>query len=577
MRRRKVQAQAGTWKTEAMAERSPWWRGATIYQIYVRSWRDSNGDGTGDLVGVCAGLDYLSWLGIDGIWLSPTMPSPNNDWGYDVSDYYNVHPDLGTLADLDRLVSEAAQRGIAVMLDLVPNHTSNAHSWFVDALGGPRAAHRDYYVWADPKTDGTPPNNWLSATGRSAWSYDKTSGQYFLHNFLRDQPDLNWWDQRVHDEFDRILRYWFDHGISGFRIDVAHGLYKDALLRDNPPAAPTDHPAIKRLGLRPVYNANRPEVHQVYRHWRQIADSYAPTRALLGETWEFDFQRFADYYGREQPELHMAFNFLFVEAHFKAPELAGIVEGTLAALPAGSTAVWTGSNHDVGRFPTRWCGDDGRAIRAALVLLATLPGTLVLYYGDELGMADVDVPVAQQVDQISLARPDWPSRDRGRTPMPWSGDKNGGFTTASARPWLPLGEHTSNNVESQKQDPGSVLNFWRDLSRLRQAGLIGNPGPLERVLLDEQVWAFRVGGTTTVANLSPEPVTRPFPSGEISTVLLSTTAGRRDMKLAGEVVLDPWEALVVSAEPTREAAAKRRRPHPPRRPGWPGPYRRRRR
>jgi alpha-glucosidase len=537
-------------------ERSPWWRGATIYQIYVRSWRDSNGDGTGDLAGICAGLEYLSWLGVDAIWLSPIMPSPNKDWGYDVSDYYGVHPDFGTLGDLDRLISEAAQRGIAVMLDLVPNHTSNAHAWFVDALGGRRSAHRDYYVWGDPKAGGTPPNNWLSITGGSAWSYDKASGQYFLHNYLRDQPDLNWWDERVHHEFDRILRYWFDHGVSGFRIDVAHGLYKDALLRDNPPLEPTDHRAIKRLGLRPVYNANRPEVHEVYRHWRQIADSYSPGRALLGETWEFDFHRFGDYYGREQPELHMAFNFLFVEADFKAPELAGIVEGTMAALPPGATPVWTGSNHDVGRFPSRWCGNDERAVRAALVVLATLPGTLVLYYGDELGMTDVDVPVSQQVDEISLARPGQPGRDRGRTPMPWSGEKNAGFTSASARPWLPLGEHTVANVQSETDDPASVLNFWRQLAQLRQAGLIGRPEHLERVLLDDQVWAFRVGAMTTVANLSPQEVTRSVESGEVLTVLASTAPGRTGTKAGGEITLRPWEALVATAMPAGEGRAQ---------------------
>ena len=223
------------------------------------------------------GLDYLKWLGVDAIWLSPTMPSPNTDWGYDVSDYYGVHPDLGTLEDLDRLIAEARERDIAVMLDLVPNHTSDAHPWFVDALTGREAEHRDYYVWADAKADGSPPNNWLCATGAPAWTYDKTSGQFYLHNFLRDQPDLNWWHQPVHQEFDKIIRYWFDRGVAGFRIDVAHGLYKDALLRDNPLPPPTDHPALRRGGLRPVYSANRPEVHEIYRHWRQIADAYAPS------------------------------------------------------------------------------------------------------------------------------------------------------------------------------------------------------------------------------------------------------------------------------------------------------------
>jgi alpha-glucosidase len=291
-------------------------------------------------------------------------------------------------------------------------------------------------------------------------------------------------------------------------------------------------------------------VHEVYRHWRQIADSYSPGRALLGETWEFDLGRFGDYYGRDQPELHMAFNFLFVESAFKSLELAAIVEGTLAELPAGATPVWTASNHDVGRFPTRWCGNDGRAVRAALLLLAALPGTLVLYYGDELGMADVDVPVTRQMDEMSLARPGGPTRDRGRTPMPWTAEKNAGFTATSARPWLPIGEHVANNVDSQKQDPGSVLNFWRQLAELRKAGLLGPPGRLERVLLDEQVWAFRVGDVTTIANLSPKEAARDLGSGDGLTVMASTSAARRETKVAGEVVLGPWEALVLGVSPT---------------------------
>ncbi|HUC13937.1 MAG TPA: alpha-amylase family glycosyl hydrolase, partial [Acidimicrobiales bacterium] len=315
---------APAWNTGRITNRSPWWRGATFYQIYVRSWRDSNGDGIGDLAGVCEGLDYLKWLGIDAIWLSPTMPSPNTDWGYDVSDYYGVHPDLGTLDDLDRLIADAGEREIAVLLDLVPNHSSDAHPWFVDALEGRDAEHRSYYVWADGKADGSPPNNWLSATGGTAWTYDERSGQFYLHNFLPTQPDLNWWHQPVHQEFEKIIRYWFDRGAAGFRIDVAHGLYKDALLRDNPPTLPSDHHAIRRGGLRQVYNANRPEVHEVYKRWRQIADDYEPQRALLGEVWELDPERFGDYYGREKPELQMAFNFLFVEAELKARDLAAI-------------------------------------------------------------------------------------------------------------------------------------------------------------------------------------------------------------------------------------------------------------
>jgi len=536
-----------------MSYHSPWWRGATVYQIYVRSWRDSNDDGIGDLPGVCEGLDYLKWLGVDALWLSPTMPSPNADWGYDVADYCDVHPDLGTLADLDRLVEDACQRDIAVMLDLVPNHTSDAHPWFLDALSGPSSEHRGYYVWAPPKPDGRPPNNWTDATGSSAWTLDSKSGEYYLHNFLPAQPDLNWWDTRVHAEFERILRFWFDRGIAGFRIDVAHGIYKDALLRDNPAPSPTDHPALQRHDLLPIYNAHRPEVHDLYVSWRQIADSYEPQRALLGETWEWDPVAFASFYGREKPELHMGFNFPFVLADLEPVALAAIVEGTLAALPAGATPVWTASNHDVGRFPTRWCGNDPAATKAALTVLATLPGTLVLYYGDELGMADVELPLDMWLDEMSIARPERPGRDRCRTPMPWSTAKNAGFTADDAKPWLPLGEHSTINVQSEQADAGSVLNFWHELAELRSSGAIGATAELERILVDDQVWAYRVAGTVTVANLSPE-VAHSDIGAELE-VLAGTRPGSAGTRLGPKLTLQPWEALVLAGAGTLPSQA----------------------
>ncbi len=292
-----------------------WWQGATLYQLYVRSWQDSDDDGYGDLRGIIARLDYLEWLGVDGIWLSPTMPSPDADWGYDVSDYRGVHPELGTMADLDELIAAAGGRGMRVLLDLVPNHTSSAHPWFVESASSRQSPLRDYYVWADPAPGGGPPNNWLDFTGHPAWQWDERSGQFYLHNFLPAQPDLNWWQPAVHEEFRQILRFWFDRGVAGFRIDVAHGLYKDALLRDNPPAE-SDGPLAGRFGLRSEYNENRPEVHAVYRDWRAIADRYAPPRLLLGETWVGELGQLAAFYGADD-ELQLAFNFPFVFAELR--------------------------------------------------------------------------------------------------------------------------------------------------------------------------------------------------------------------------------------------------------------------
>ncbi|HTZ94154.1 MAG TPA: alpha-amylase family glycosyl hydrolase [Streptosporangiaceae bacterium] len=512
-----------------MAER-PWWHGAVLYQLYVRSWRDSNGDGYGDLGGIIEQLDHLAWLGVDGVWLSPTMPSPDQDWGYDVSDYTAVHPELGTLGDLDALVTAAAERGIRVLLDLVPNHTSSAHPWFLDAVSARDAEHRDYYVWADPARSGGPPNNWLDATGQPAWHWDAGTSQYYLHNFLPGQPDLNWWLPSVHAEFREILRFWFDHGIAGFRIDVAHGLYKDAELRDNPPLPPGSGTMDGRFGLRPVYNANRPETHSVYRDWRKIAESYSPPRLLLGETWVGDLDRLASYYG-DDDELQLAFNFPAAFADFSEPGLATVVTDTLAALPPDACPVWTGSNHDIGRFPSRWCGGDERKTRLALLVLATLPGAVVLYYGDEIGMTDVDVPARLQRDLMTLGGENpQGNRDRARTPMRWDSSAGGGFS--AAQPWLPIGP-AAVNVADQVSDPGSVLWLCRRLLALRRAELAGSPACLERLPAPAGVFAYRTGQLQVVANLTADPVPIPEDFGEL---VLRTGPE--------QPVLGPWEGLI---------------------------------
>jgi alpha-glucosidase len=311
-----------------------WWQGAVLYQVYVRSFRDSDGDGYGDLNGVTGRLDYLAWLGVDGIWLSPTMPSPDEDWGYDVSDYLAVHPELGDLAALDRLIAEAASRGIRVLLDLVPNHTSTAHPWFADAASGRDAAHRGYYMWADPAPGGGPPNNWQDTAGRSAWAWHEPTGQYYLHLFLESQADLNWREPAVHQEFERILRFWFDRGVAGVRIDVAHGLYKDEKLRDNPDGGGLGA-SWGRSSQAPKHSTGQPEVHGVYRDWRQVAEQYQPPRLLFGETWVRDLDALAGFYGNGD-ELHLALNIPFVFAPFSAAGLSSVVAATLARLPAGA-------------------------------------------------------------------------------------------------------------------------------------------------------------------------------------------------------------------------------------------------
>jgi alpha-glucosidase len=521
---------------------SPWWQGAVLYQLYVRSWRDSNDDGYGDLRGIIERLDHLSWLGVDGIWLSPTMPSPDLDWGYDVSDYTGVHPDLGTLADLDELIAEAARRNIRILLDLVPNHTSSAHPWFIDASSGRDSAHRDYYVWADPAPGGGPPTNWLDMTGHPAWQWDAPSGQYYLHNFHVSQPDLNWWDEAVHQEFRDILEFWFDRGVAGFRIDVAHGLYKDSLLRDNPPMEHED-PLEGRFGLRPVYNANRPETHAVFRDWRQIADHYTPPRLLLGETWVGDLRKLAGFYGSND-ELQLAFNFPLVFAGFTAAQLSAVVARTLENLPAGACPVWTASNHDVGRFPTRWCDGDERKARLVLLILATLPGTVVLYYGDEIGMTDADVPPELQRDVMTRGS-DNPhgSRDRARTPMPWDGAEGGGFTSQGVKPWLPLADISARNVADQRQDPGSVLNLCRSLLAVRRAELGQGVAGYQQLPAPDTQWTYRVGDLVVAANFSDQPAALAGQAGEV----LLTTSG--EIPPGGGRALGPWQGVITRALP----------------------------
>jgi alpha-glucosidase len=507
---------------------SPWWRGGVLYQIYVRSFADSDGDGVGDLGGIRSKLDYLEWLGVEGLWLSPVTVSPDDDFGYDVADYCDVQPAFGGLEELDRLVAEAGARGIRVLLDIVPNHTSDRHPWFVDARASRDSPRRSWYVWADPKANGALPNNWVSAFGGPAWTLDERTRQYYLHHFLPSQPDLDWWAEEVREEFDRILRFWFERGIAGFRIDVAHGLVKDRELRDNPPDEPWAN------------NMDRPEVHEVYRRWRRIADSYEPPRIFVGETWVFDAEKLAAYYGRNGDELHLAFNFPFVFAPLST-DLRGIVEATEAAVPRDGWPVWTLSNHDVVRFPTRWCDGDERKVRAALLVLLGLRGTPVLYYGDELGMPETDLPHDERVDPAGARTP--PGRDGARTPMHWDAEPGAGFTAPGVRPWLPLGAQGERNVAAQRGDPSSTLAFVRDALALRRAEPDLWQGGYRSLAAPDGVWAWRRGeGTLVAVNLSDEGA---VVEGADGRVRLATRREREGEDVAGRLRLDAWEGVVL--------------------------------
>jgi alpha-glucosidase len=530
----------------------PWWRGGVLYQIYLRSFADSDGDGVGDLAGVISRLDHLAWLGIDGIWLSPINPSPNADWGYDVADYVDVDPVYGDLATFDRLVAEAGERDIAVLVDLVPNHTSDRHAWFLEARGDPSAARRGWYVWADPGPDGSPPNNWTSVFGGPAWTLDQTSGQLYLHNFLREQPDLDWWNPAVRDAFDEILRFWLDRGAAGFRIDVAHGLIKDRELRDNPPATEDDPERVRRSGQRAVYNMNRPEVHDVFRRWRTLLDPYGPDRVLLGETFVLDLVAMASYYGDGGDELHLAFNFPFALAPLEAPALREIVARTEALMPADDWPAWTASNHDIGRFPTRWCAGEDDRVRCALMLLLTLRGTPVLYYGDEIGLVETDVTGDAVRDPVGKR---WPERgrDRGRTPMHWRDGSGAGFTKPGVEPWLPLGDAASMNVESQRSDAASILHLCRDLIALRRRDRRLADGAYTELPSPPGTWVWkRAGGPTVALNLSDEEQEI---GGLRGAIALSTRRDRDGERTPGALRLRGWEGAVVYSRLPKKTSA----------------------
>ena len=528
---------------EPTSSEHPWWQTGLLYQIYPRSFADADGDGVGDLAGIIDHLDHLEWLGVDGIWLGPVTVSPNADWGYDVADYLAVDPELGTLDDLDRLIAEAGRRGIRVLLDLVPNHTSVEHPWFVDSRSSRASRFRNWYVWADPETDGSRPNNWVSSFGGPAWTLDDATGQYYLHNHLVEQPDLNWWDEEVRQAFDDIIVHWLDRGVAGFRIDVCNVIIKDALLRDNPPADETDPLDVQLFGQRPVFSANRPEVHDVIQRWRRLADGY-PEPVLLGETPVPTAGELARFYGDGTNELHLAFNFPFISASLEADAMRTVVEETESALPKGAWPVWTGSNHDLGRFPTRWAEGQTDRARVALLLLLTLRGTPVLFQGDELGLVDTDVPHDQMKDPLGLLYyPAYRGRDGARTPMPWRDGPGAGFTGADVAPWLPFGDLAGWNVEDQRGDAGSTLHLARRLIGLRRSEPDLHAGGYRSIDAGSGVWAYQRGKRmVVVAGMTDREASL---NGIDGTVVAATNPDRIGEQVAGSVPVRGWEALVV--------------------------------
>ena len=450
-----------------------WWQKGIVYQIYPRSFQDSNGDGVGDLTGVVQRLDYLKSLNIEAIWLSPIYPSPMHDFGYDVADYTAIHPMFGTMADFDHLLAETHRRGMKLILDLVPNHTSDEHPWFIESRSSRDNPKRDWYIWRDPAPDGGPPNNWLSLFGGPAWTFDEKTGQYYLHQFVTQQPELNYHNPAVLAAIKEVMRFWLDKGIDGFRVDVIGFMWKDEQFRDNPPNPNWDG-KLPYLQFLPVYTQNLPGVHEVIRQMRQVLDEYEG-RMMVGETY-LPNEALVKYYGDNFDECHLPFNFQLIVTEDFAPRpwsaqaIRQGVDAYEAALPAGGWPNWVLGNHDQHRLVSRI----GRAqARVANMLLLTLRGTPTSYYGEEIGMEDVPIPLVKVMDPPAVNQPEIAhivGRDPERTPMQWDASPNAGFTTEGVTPWLPLADdYAQRNVAQQETNPTSMLALYRALTALRQA------------------------------------------------------------------------------------------------------------
>jgi alpha-glucosidase len=525
-----------------------WWQTGVIYQVYPRSFQDTDGDGIGDLNGIKQRLPYLIELGIDAVWISPIFPSPMRDFGYDISDYCDISPLFGTLSDFDALLATAHAAGIKIILDFVPNHTSEQHPWFLDSRSSIRSAKRDWYIWRDGKADGSEPNNWESEFGGSAWTFDERTGQYYYHAYLKEQPDLNWRNPEVERAMCNVLRFWFDRGVDGFRVDAIHHLLEDEEGRDNPP-----NPRW-RAGMPPnerwlqIRTIDQPEVHACIAAMRRVSDAYSG-RVMIGEAY-LPIDRLMSYYGTDLSGFHLPFNFHLISTQWHPKSIASLIQAYEAALPMGGWPNWVLGNHDRPRVASRIGSSQ---TRVAAMLLLTLRGTPTIYQGEEIGMQDVVVPAAEVQDPFELNVPGFGlGRDPVRTPMPWTSQQRGGFT--EGRPWLPLNADVHVlNVFAQSADPRSILSLYKALIRLRRQSDVLSVGAFRLVAAEEGVLAYarelRDNQVLIALNMTDRSqvlrVERP-----VGDALLSTYLDHPVESSVGEIHLRANEGLVLSMFPT---------------------------
>jgi alpha-glucosidase len=534
------------------AEGHQWWQHAVFYELYPRSFADSDNNGIGDLNGITSKLDYLKDLGVDAVWITPCFPSPQVDFGYDVSDYQNIDPMYGTLADFDKMMGGAKQRNMRIILDFVMNHTSDQHKWFLDSKSSKTAQYRDWYVWRDGKGQNQPPNNWLSTFGHAAWTFDPTTGQWYYHFFYAEQPDLNWRNPAVEKAMFDITRWWYDRGVSGFRLDAVDTLFEDPKLKDNPILPGTNQYGDPNMDNK--YNTKLPEIHGVLQRLRKVADEH--DAVLIGETWTKDIAELKNYYGAHgSKELQMPMDLMFMTVDKLSPPEFRRQIATVDS--AGGWPVFVISNHDKPRSYNRY-GDGPHNDQIAKVmagLYLTLRGTPIMYYGEEIGMENND-PKRKEDVKDPIGRTGWPKdkgRDGERTPMQWSNSENAGFSTAT--PWLPVPpSYKTHNVEEESKDPNSILNFYKNVLALRHK----EPALLEGeyIALNESdpnvlsyLRRYKNGAVLVVLNMASAPQKVSFnlkPQGfgaAKATTLVSTGAPTGEVNVS-ELSLEPFAVYI---------------------------------
>lgn len=521
--------------------KGPWWERGVIYQVYPRSFQDSDGDGVGDLAGIEARLDYIAGLGVDAIWLSPIFPSPMADFGYDVADYCEIDPLFGDLVQFDRLLAATHSRGLKLLLDFVPNHTSDQHPWFIESRSSRANPKRDWYIWRDAAADSGPPNNWISDFGGSSWTWDEATRQHYLHAFLKEQPDLNWRNPQVREAMGEVLRFWLDRGVDGFRIDVLWHIVKHEAFPDNPLNPQWTPETRERDKLHQLHSTDQPEAHEYASEMRRLADGYRD-RVLIGEIF-LPNERHARWYGTpERPQVQLPFNFQLIECHWNAAELRRVIGDYERSLPAFGWPNWVLGSHDAPRIAARL----GEAqARVAAMLLLTLRGTPTLYQGDELGIGEVAILPDRMRDPQHFREPERGiGRDRSRTPMPWDTSSHAGFSTTE--PWLPLNsDWPQRNVASQEADPSSLLALYRQLLRLRREHPALAVGTFELLDSADETLVYRrehaCEELVVALNLGSE--TRPcnFPGRERIRRVLASTLDAGGLPAA----LRPHEGLIL--------------------------------